>query len=685
MPQCDLRKTRNIGIISHIDAGKTTVTERILFYTGGIHRLGEVHEGLATTDWMPQERGRGISITAAAVTILWKDYLVTILDTPGHVDFTIEVERSLRILDGVIAIFSAVEGVEPQSETVWYQADRYRIPRIAFINKLDRIGAEFTHVLQEIREKLGAEPLCLQLPIGAEQGFRGVVDLIEERALTWSSEDQGKAVLITDIPGELEKTSQEARERLLESIAELDETFLAAYLGGEGSSPDAIRAALRRITLANRGVPVLMGSGLRNQGVQPLLDAVVDLLPSPLDLPPTQGIDPRTGDPAERPHDPKAPLSALAFKIITDEGRRLTYLRIYSGQIKPGTSVFNANQAVEERAARIFRMFSNKRERLEVAGPGSIIAVTGLKATYTGDTLCPRDSPIQFESLQVPTPVMDIALEAQSSAEEKKLNESLEKLMAEDPTFRVRVDEETGQTLLSGMGELHLDVLVRRLIEEFGLKVKVGKPQVVYRETIAQAAEAEGVFEHEVSGKIQFAQAVVRVEPLPRGAGLKSGVRLSEAEIPAEFWPALEQSMTLQAQSGPLRGYQVVDLLAQVVGGSYNESKSTELAYEVAAAKAFQAALGRARPVLLEPLMRVEIVVPEDFLGAVINDLNARRGKVEAIVDRGKVKLVKASAPLSRLFGYSTDLRSATQGRATYSMQFSRYDVALEPAPSPGA
>ena len=685
MLERDLRKTRNIGIISHIDAGKTTVTERVLFYTGAIHRLGEVHEGLATTDWMPQERERGISITAAAVTVRWRGHFITILDTPGHVDFTIEVERSLRVLDGAIAIFSAVEGVEPQSEAVWHQADRYRIPRIAFINKMDRIGAEFTRVLLEMQEKLGAEPLCLQLPLGVEEGFRGVVDLLEERALTWSSEDQGKTILASDLPGELRKASKEAREELLEAIAERDEAFLSAYLSGEPPSPEAIRAALRRITLGGKGVPVFIGSGLRNQGVQPLLDAVLDFLPSPLDLPPTRGTDPRTGNLAERPHDPKAPLSALAFKIITDEGRRLTYLRIYSGQIQPGMSVFNTNRKVEERVARIFRMFAKKRERLDVAGAGSIIAATGLKATYTGDTLCPQGSPIQFESLQVPAPVMDVALEARSSAEEKKLTGSLEKLLAEDPTFRVRVDEETGQTIMSGMGELHLDVLVRRLIEEFDVKVKMGTPQVVYRETIAQAAEAEGVFDREVSGKALFAQAIVRVEPLPRGAGLKPEVRLRDAEIPPGFWPVLEQSIALQAQTGPLRGYPVVDVLAQVVGGSYDEAKSTDLAYEVAAAKAFQAALERGRPLLLEPIMRVEVVVPEDFLGAVIHDLGARKGKVEAITDRGKVKIVKARAPLSRLFGYSTDLRSTTQGRATYSMHFSHYDVAPEPALSAGA
>ncbi|MBI2881246.1 MAG: elongation factor G [Candidatus Tectomicrobia bacterium] len=679
----ELQRIRNIGIISHIDAGKTTVTERILFYTGAIHRMGEVHDGLATTDWMTQERERGISITAASISTHWRDHTLNLIDTPGHVDFTIEVERSLRVLDGAVAIFSAVEGVEPQSEVVWRQADRYRVPRLAFVNKMDRVGADFENVLKDIRVKLAAKELVLQVPLGAEEGFRGVIDVVEGRAVTWSAEDQGRTFTSGEMPPELQAAAASARDGLLEAVAEADERFLEIYLGGEAGrlTPEEIRAAIRRATLAGRAVPVLCGSGLRNIGVQPLLDAVVDFLPSPLDLPPVPGADPRSETPDERPHHPAAPFSALAFKIMTDEGRRLTYLRVYSGKLVPGQVVYNPNRGKEERAARIFQMFANKRERLDAAEAGSIVAVAGLKETYTGDTLCAKDAPIRYEALTFPEPVLYRAVELRSSADEKKLNESLEKLQAEDPTFHVRVDPDTGQTILSGMGELHLDVLLRRLQEEFRVPVKAGTPRVVYRETVTAAARAEGAFDREVGGKAHFARVAVRLEPRERGEGI--AIDAAHPGLPEPFRPAVERSLALAAESGPLGGYRLVDLSARVVAATFDEERSTETAFEVAAAMAFQSASEAASPILLEPIMSVEVVTPEEFLGGIINDLNARKGRIEGVSTRGNTKIIQAHIPLSDMFGYSTDLRSASEGRATYSMKFSHYD-AVERSPVRG-
>ncbi len=670
----DLGKIRNIGVISHIDAGKTTVTERILFYSGAIHRMGEVHDGLATTDWMPQERERGITITAASISVNWRDHIINIIDTPGHVDFTIEVERSLRVLDGAVAIFSAVDGVEPQSEVVWRQAERHRVPRIVFVNKMDRRGAEFQRVLKDLEEKLGARELVVQLPLGAEDEFRGVIDLIEMRAVTWRAEELGVEYGFSDIPESHLPIANEARGKLLETMAEGDELFLERFLEDEESpEPQEIRSAIRRITLSGLAFPVLCGSGLRNIGIQPLTDAVVDYLPAPPDLPPIEGMEPVSGSSIQRSHDGGAPFSALAFKILTEMGRRITYLRIYSGMLQAGGQVHNPNRGVDERVARIFQMFANKRNRLDEVEAGNIVAVAGLKETFTGDTLCERDKPIRYESLDFPEPVIYLAVELRSSADEKKLLESLEKLQAEDPTFHVRVDEETGQTILSGMGELHLDVVLRRLKEEFLVPVRAGTPRVVYRETISASGEGEGVFDREIGGKAQFARVIVRLEPAPRGAGVS--IDSKHPNLPEEFQEPVKLALLSSVESGPLGGYKLVDLAASVVEAAFDEMRSTRTAFEVASAIGFQVASEEASPILLEPIMNVEVITPEEFLGGIINDLNGRKGKIEEVTTRGNSKIVKTLIPLAEMFGYSTDLRSASEGRATYSMKFSHYDA----------
>ena len=675
MNRKDLERIRNIGIISHIDAGKTTVTERILFYTGAIHRMGEVHDGLATTDWMPQERERGITITAASISTRWRDHTINIIDTPGHVDFTIEVERSLRVLDGAVAIFSAVDGVEPQSEVVWRQADRHGVPRIAFVNKMDRIGADFENVLKEIREKLGAKELVLQLPWGEEENFHGVIDLVEERALSWAADNQGVQYETVEIPEQLRSAAASSREVLLEAVAEADEVFLEKYLaeGERQLEPAEIRQAIRRITISGQAVPVLCGSGLRNVGIQSLLDAIVDALPSPGDLPPVSGVTPESESPDSRDNTPDAPFSALAFKIMTVEGRRLTYLRIYSGRLAVGEKVYNPGREKEERAARIFQMFANKRSRLDAAGAGSIVAVAGLKDTFTGDTLCDPKDPIRYGSLEFPEPVIYLAVELRSAADERKLNESLQKLRAEDPTFHVREDPETGQTVLSGMGELHLDVILRRLKEEFSVDLRAGTPRVVYRETLTVPAAGEGVFDREVGGKSLFARVVVRLEPRERGDGLE--VDAAHPNLPAEIRPAVERTLSQAAGSGPIGGYKLVDIAARVVDATYDETRASETAFEAAAGMGFQSAAAAASPVLLEPWMGVEVVTPEEFLGGIINDMNARKGRVKGVSLRGNAKVLQACVPLADMFGYSTELRSASEGRATYSMEFSHYDV----------
>jgi elongation factor G len=676
-----LTTIRNIGIISHIDAGKTTVTERILFYTGLSHKLGEVHDGEATTDWMPQERERGISITAAAVSTKWRGQTISIIDTPGHVDFTIEVERSLRVLDGAVAIFCAVGGVEPQSEAVWHQADRYHVPRIAFVNKMDRVGADFFGVLQEMRDKLGAHPVPIQLPIGQEETFAGVIDLVDMHGLIWRDDDRGVTFEVVPIPEAMQEAAARSRETLLEAVAETDEELLNTYLSTGTLSSEEIRRGLRLGTLNTALVPTLCGSGLRNKGIQPLLDAVIDYLPAPLDLPPVAGINPKTGEQITRASDPNAPFAALAFKISMDQGRKLTYFRVYSGKIVPGAVVYNVNRAVQERIARLFRMHANKRERVDEAIAGDIVAATGLKDTSTGDTLCLETQPIQLGAIEFPEPVISVAVEPRTVGDQEKLSLALEKLSSEDPTFHVKVDEETAQTILWGMGELHLDVITRRLLEEFGVAAKVGKPQVVYRETLTRRVTVEGRFDREIGEKLHTGHVVLELVPLPNGSGVSFGVNLPEGSIPPEFIPTIEQSVRRSAMAGVLGGYPMVDVQVTLRGGSYDANTSSALGFEVATAQAFTEGCRKAEPVLLEPIMAVEVVVPEEFLGGVINGLSARKARIDGITPKPRAKVVDAFVPLSKMFGYSTELRSLSQGRATFSMHFARFDRATEPPP----
>jgi len=676
-----LTTVRNIGIISHIDAGKTTVTERILFYTGLSHKLGEVHDGEAITDWMPQERERGISITAAAVSTKWREYTITIIDTPGHVDFTIEVERSLRVLDGAVAIFCAVGGVEPQSEAVWHQADKYRVPRLAFVNKMDRIGADFFGVLQEMRAKLGAHPVPVQLPIGQEDTFTGVIDLIEMHSLIWHDEDRGASFDTVPIPEAMQEMAGRYREALIEAVAETDEDLLNTYLSSGSLSAPEIRRGLRLGTLSTAIVPVLCGAGLRNKGIQPLLDAVIDNLPAPVDLPPVTGINPKTGEQVSRASDPAAPFAALAFKISMDQGRKLTYFRVYSGQTTAGAVVYNVNRQIQERIARLFRMHANKRERIDAVVAGDIVAATGLKDTSTGDTLCAETQPIQLEAIEFPEPVISVAVEPRTVGDQEKLSLALEKLSSEDPTFHVKLDEETAQTILWGMGELHLDVITRRLVEEFGVAAKVGKPQVVYRETITRTVTAEGRFEREIGEKLQTGHVVLELAPLSNGSGVMFAVTVPEGSIPSEVIPIIEQSVRRSAMAGVLGGYPVVDVQITLCGGSFDSNASTALGFEVAAAQAFSEGCRKAGPMLLEPIVAVEVVVPEEFLGGVINGLSARRAQIEGITPKPRAKVVDAFVPLSKMFGYSTELRSLSQGRATFSMHFARFDRATELPP----
>jgi elongation factor G len=676
-----LTTIRNIGIISHIDAGKTTVTERILFYTGLSHKLGEVHDGEATTDWMPQERERGISITAAAVSTKWRGQTISIIDTPGHVDFTIEVERSLRVLDGAVAIFCAVGGVEPQSEAVWHQADKYHVPRIAFVNKMDRVGADFFGVLQEMRDKLGAHPVPIQLPIGQEETFAGVVDLVDMRGLIWRDDDRGMSFEVIPIPEAMQDAAARSRETLLEAVAETDEELLNTYLSTGTLSSEELRRGLRLGTLNTALIPVLCGSGLRNKGIQPLLDAVIDYLPAPLDLPPVAGINPKTGEQITRASDPNGPFAALAFKISMDQGRKLTYFRVYSGKIVSGAVVYNVNRAVQERIARLFRMHANKRERADEAVAGDIVAATGLKDTSTGDTLCLETQPIQLEAIEFPEPVISVAVEPRTVGDQEKLTLALEKLSSEDPTFHVKVDEETAQTILWGMGELHLDVITRRLLEEFGVAAKVGKPQVVYRETLTRRVTVEGRFDREIGEKLHTGHVVLELVPLPNGSGVSFVVNVPEGSIPPEFIPTIEQSVRRSAMAGVLGGYPMVDVQVTLRGGSYDANTSSALGFDVAAAQAFTEGCRKAEPVLLEPIMAVEVVVPEEFLGGVINGLSARKARIDGITPKPRAKVVDAFVPLSKMFGYSTELRSLSQGRATFSMHFARFNRATEPPP----
>jgi len=665
-------RVRNIGIMAHIDAGKTTTTERILFYTGINYKIGEVHEGTATMDWMVQEQERGITITSAATTCFWRDHRINIIDTPGHVDFTIEVERSLRVLDGAVAVFCAVGGVEPQSETVWRQADKYRVPRIAFINKMDRIGADYARVVQEIRDKLRAKPVLLQLPIGSEDKFTGVVDLIENRALIWDEDRLGSNYRVAPIPAELEAEAASHREQLIEAVADHDDKIMELYLEGKTPDPAMLRAAVRAATLKIEIIPVIVGTAFRNKGVQPMLDAVVDYLPSPLDQPPVIGkVD---GAEAERAPRDDAPFSALAFKIMTDPYiGTLTFLRVYSGRLESGSSVLNSTKDKRERIGRLVKMHANKREEITEVFAGDICAV-GLRDTTTGDTLCDPAKPIVLEAIEFPAPVIQIAIEPKTKADQERLGEALQKLAKEDPSFRVSVNRETGQTLIAGMGELHLEIIVDRMLREFKVDANVGKPQVAYRETIRRTAEAEGRFVRQTGGHGQFGVVDLRIEPLPKGTGFEFADATKGGAVPRNFIPSIEAGIKEAMETGVLAGYPMVDLKASLLDGKYHEVDSSELAFKIAGSMAFKEACEKAHPVLLEPVMDVEVVTPQDFMGEVIGDLNSRRGKITEMQTRAGAQVIAAKVPLANMFGYATRLRSITQGRANYTMQFALYE-----------
>jgi elongation factor G len=671
-----LERVRNIGIMAHIDAGKTTTTERILYYTGRTHKMGEVHEGAATMDWMAQEQERGITITAAATTCFWRDFRVNIIDTPGHVDFTVEVERSLRVLDGAIAVFDAVAGVEPQSETVWRQADKYRVPRIAFINKMDRVGADFFGSVQSMVDRLGAKPVPVQLPIGREEHFRGVVDLVEMTATEWL-DDLGTRVEVGEIPAELREQADEYHHQLIDAIAEHDDELLETYLLDETAvTPEMIRRALRAAALADAVTPVLCGSAFKNKGVQPILDAVIDYLPSPLDVPPVHGVDPRTQHELSRRPVDDDPFAALAFKVMSDPYvGKLTYFRVYSGTVAAGDRVLNTASGKTERIGRLLQMHANHREEREAVGPGEIVAAVGLKHTTTGDTLSVESAPIRLEAIVFPEPVISVAIEPRTKADQDKLATALQRLMEEDPTFRVRTDEETGQTLIAGMGELQLEIFVDRLVREFSVDANVGRPQVAYRETVGKkVTRVEGRFVRQTGGRGQYGHAIIDLEPTPAGEGYEFVDRIVGGKIPREYIPAVDLGIQEAMESGTLAGFPVVDVRVELVEGSYHEVDSSEMAFKVAGSMAFKNAMQKAGPKLLEPVMAVEVVTPEDYLGDVIGDLNSRRGRVEGLEPRGNAQVVRARVPLATMFGYATDLRSMTQGRATFTMQFDRYE-----------
>jgi elongation factor G len=671
-----LENVRNIGIMAHIDAGKTTTTERILYYTGRTHKMGEVHEGAATMDWMEQEQERGITITSAATTAFWRDFRVNIIDTPGHVDFTVEVERSLRVLDGAIAVFDSVAGVEPQSETVWRQADRYKVPRIAFMNKMDRTGADFFASVQSMVDRLGAHPVPVQLPIGSEEHFRGVVDLVEMKAVTWD-DDLGVEMEYGDIPAELNEQAQEYHHQLIDSVADHDDELTEAYLQDESSvTPEMLRRALRAATLDATVTPVLLGSAFKNKGVQPLLDAVIEYLPSPLDVPPIHGIDPRTEHELSRRPALDEPFSALAFKVMSDPYvGKLTYFRVYSGQVKAGDRVLNTSTGKTERIGRILQMHANHREERPEIGAGEIAAAVGLKATSTGDTLAIDTAPIRLESMDFPEPVISVAIEPKTKGDQDKLGAGLQRLSEEDPTFRVRTDDETGQTLIAGMGELHLEIIVDRLMREFHVDANVGRPQVAYRETISKPVEKiVGRFVRQTGGRGQFGHVVINLEPADPGEGYEFLDKIVGGKIPREYIPSVDLGIQEAMESGILAGYPVVDIRVYLVDGSYHEVDSSEMAFKVAGSMAFKSAMQRAKPKLLEPVMAVEVVTPEDYLGDVMGDLNSRRGHIEHLEPRGNAQAIRARVPLATMFGYATDLRSTTQGRATFTMQFDRYE-----------
>ena len=671
-----LSRTRNIGIMAHIDAGKTTTTERVLYYTGVSYKIGEVHEGAATMDWMEQERERGITITAAATTCSWKDNRINIIDTPGHVDFTIEVERSLRVLDGAVAVFDSVQGVEPQSETVWRQADKYQVPRIAFMNKMDRVGADFFASVQSVIDRLGAKPVACQLPLGKEDGFRGVIDLLTMKALVFDDETLGADFVTVDIPSEYLDKAQEYREKLLDAVVEFDEGVMERYLAGENLEVEEIKRAIRLGTIDLKITPVFCGSAFKNKGVQPLLDAVVDYLPSPVDLPPVRGIDPATEAEVTRRADADEPFSALAFKIMSDPfSGQLTYFRVYSGKLTAGSYVYNMAKGKKERISRLLKMHANKREEIGQVSAGDIAAAVGLKDTRTGDTLCDEKHPILLEVIKFPEPVISLAVEPKTKQDMDKLGYSLEKLSQEDPSFRVQSDEETGQTIISGMGELHLEIIVDRLLREFKVQANVGKPQVAYRETIRGTAQAEGKYVKQTGGRGQYGHVWLRVEPAESGVGLEFVNKIVGGAVPREFIAPVEKGVKERMESGILAGYPLRDLRVTLYDGSYHEVDSSEMAFKIAGSMALVSACQKADLVLLEPVMKVEVLVPQDFMGDIIGDLNGRRGKIHGMKARGGSQAVDATVPLSEMFGYSTDLRSKTQGRATYSMEFESYQV----------
>jgi elongation factor G len=659
--------------MAHIDAGKTTTTERILFYTGVTHRMGEVHDGQAVMDWMAQEQERGITITSAATTCYWRDHRVNVIDTPGHVDFTIEVERSLRVLDAVVAVFDAVGGVEPQSETVWRQADRYGVPRLAFVNKMDRVGADLPRCLKMMRERLKANPVLIQLPLGEEDKFRGIIDLVAMKALVYEDAGQGTRFAAAEIPADYQELALEQHGQLLEVLAEVDEEIMERYLADQPVEIDKIKAALRRGTIALAVVPVLCGSAFKNKGIQPLLDAVVDYLPSPVDIPPVRGLDPK-GNVVERAATDEEPLAALAFKLLSDPYvGHLTFLRIYSGVLASGTSVLNATKGAKERIGRLLKMHANKREEISEAYAGDIVAAVGLRHTTTGDTLADERAPVILETLHIPQPVIDIAIEPQTKADQDKLGQALGKISDEDPSFRVHSDAETGQTIISGMGELHLEIIVDRLLREFKVDARVGRPQVAYRETITEEARAEGKFIRQTGGRGQYGHVELTLKPLIAGSGVVFENKIVGGAVPREFIPAVEKGVKEAAATGIL-GYPMVDLEVALVDGSYHEVDSSERAFFIAGSMGFKEAAKRARPVLLEPIMDIEVVAPEDFVGEVMGELNARRGRITGMESRGSTQIIHGQVPLATMFGYATTLRSATQGRATFTMQFDHYE-----------
>ena len=674
--QYSLERTRNIGIMAHIDAGKTTTTERVLYYTGRSYKIGEVHEGTATMDWMVQEQERGITITSAATTCFWRDHRINIIDTPGHVDFTVEVERSLRVLDGAVAVLDAVSGVEPQTETVWRQADKYEVPRLVYVNKMDRVGADFFRCLSMLRERLGAHAVAIQLPIGSEEKYLGLVDLIDQVALVWDDTDEtlGKEYKKIAIPVEMTALVREYREKMIEGLAEVDDHLMEKFVGGEMPTPEEIKAAVRKGATQMKIFPVICGSSFKNKGVQSMLDCIIDYLPSPLDIPPVTGINPENNETEERKASDDEPFAALAFKIMNDQHvGQLVFLRVYSGTLKAGSGVFNSTKDKKERVGRLLRMHANKREEIDEIQAGDIAAAIGLKSSVTGDTLCDADHPIVLESMTFPEPVIAVAIEPKTKADEEKLGMSLARLALEDPTFRVTTEVETSQTLIHGMGELNLEIIVDRLLREFKVEANVGKPQVAYRETIRKPAEAQGKFVRQTGGRGQYGDVYLEVEPQP-GLGFTFENKIIGGTIPKEYIPAVEKGVKEALDTGVLAGYPIVDIKVRLTDGSYHDVDSSEIAFKIAGSMAFKEACRRAKPVLLEPVMDVEVVTPRDYVGPVIGNLNSRRGRIVSQEIRGTAEVVRANVPLGQMFGYATDLRSMTQGRATYTMQFARYE-----------